>query len=226
MRFNASRYPVNFLGKVSHKELYKIYQDSCMFVLSSYYESFGLVALEAMSCGRPVVGFSDTSLSEVVSKRAGIFVRRNTREFARAVNFLLNNKSKRYDFGRKASERASAFNWEIISRRYIEFYGKIVKEYSGNYGFIRIMRNSLAAGVWLNGLRKEIFIALLRLMVEKAAGMKTKPLIWFHAKEKMSRRKLPTISVLKKSGFLAAFRRRAGKHKDSASRVCRSYQEI
>jgi D-inositol-3-phosphate glycosyltransferase len=127
IRFNASRYPVNFLGKVPHKELYKIYQNSCMLVLPSYYESFGLVALEAMSCGRPVVGFSDTSLSKVVSKKAGIFVERSTREFARAINFLINNKSKRYDFGKKAGRRAADFNWEITSRRYIEFYEKIVR---------------------------------------------------------------------------------------------------
>ncbi|MEJ2568305.1 MAG: glycosyltransferase [candidate division WOR-3 bacterium] len=137
MKVNASRYPVSFFGKMPHKELYKIYQNSCMLVLPSYYESFGLVALEAMSCGRPVVGFSDTSLSKVVSKRAGIFVKRNTREFARAINFLLNNKSKSYDFGKQASKRAFAFNWEITSRRYIEFYKKIVREYTCNYGSSR-----------------------------------------------------------------------------------------
>ncbi len=134
---NTSKYPIRFFGKVPHKELYKIYQNSCMLVLPSYYESFGLVALEAMSSGRPVVGFSDTSLSEVVGEKAGIFVKRNTREFAHAINFLLNNKSKRYDFGKKASKISYAYSWEKTSRRYIEFYRKIAKEYTGNYGTSR-----------------------------------------------------------------------------------------
>jgi D-inositol-3-phosphate glycosyltransferase len=41
IKYMASRYPVQFLGKVPHKELHKLYQDSCMLVLPSYYESFG-----------------------------------------------------------------------------------------------------------------------------------------------------------------------------------------
>ncbi len=134
VKFMASRYPVRFLGKVPHKELYKLYQDSCMLVLPSYYESFGLVTLEAMSCGRPVIGFSDTYLSEVVGKKAGVFTNRNTRGLAGAINFLLNNTSKRYDFGKGARKRASAYSWKETSRRYIEIYGKIIKEYACNNG--------------------------------------------------------------------------------------------
>ena len=133
----TSRYPIRFLGRVPHEELHKLYQDSCMLVLPSYYESFGLVALEAMSSGRPVVGFSDTSLLEVVGKKAGIFVERNTREFARAINFLLNNNSKRYSFGEKAKEKSYSYKWEEISRRYIEFYEKIAEKYTCNNGSSR-----------------------------------------------------------------------------------------
>jgi D-inositol-3-phosphate glycosyltransferase len=130
-------YPINFVGRVSHKELYKIYQNSCVLVLPSYYESFGLVALESMSSGRPVVGFSDTSLSEVVGKKAGIFVKRDKRELSHAINFLLSNKSKRYVFGKEAKQRSYAYTWEETSRRYIEFYEKIAKEYTCNNGSSR-----------------------------------------------------------------------------------------
>ena len=134
IRSNTSRYPIRFLGKVPHKELYKLYQDSCMLVIPSYYESFGLVALEAMSCGRSVVGFSDTYLSEVIGKKAGLFVDRNTRKLAGAINFLLSNTSKRYDFGRVARRRALGYSWKETSRRYIEIYRKFIKEYACNNG--------------------------------------------------------------------------------------------
>ena len=88
MKFIASRYPVHFLGKIPHGKLYEIYQDSCMLILPSYYESFGLVALEAMSCGRPVIGFSDTYLPLVVGEKAGVFAGRDIRELASGINFL------------------------------------------------------------------------------------------------------------------------------------------
>lgn len=134
IKTKISRYHVRSFGKVPHKELYKLYQNSCMLVLPSYYESFGLVALEAMSCGRPVVGFSDTYLPEVVGDKSGIFVDRNEKKLAGAIDFLLNDTSKRYDFGRTAKSRASGYSWEIISRRYIEIYRKIIKEHACNNG--------------------------------------------------------------------------------------------
>ena len=105
-----------------------------MLVLPSYYESFGLVALEAMSCGRPVIGFSDTSLPGVVGKKAGVFAERSIRELAHGINFLLNNTSKRYDFGKEARKRAVKYNWKETSRRYIEIYRKIKKEYACSNG--------------------------------------------------------------------------------------------
>ena len=134
IKFLASEYPIRFLGKVPHKELYKLYQDSCMLVFPSYYESFGLVALEAMSCGRPVIGFFDTYLPLVIGGKAGVCTERSTREFARGINFLLNNTSKRYDFGRMARKRAVKYNWKETSRRYIEIYRKIKKEHVVNNG--------------------------------------------------------------------------------------------
>ncbi len=134
IKTNTSRYPIRFFGKVPHKKLYELYQDSCMLVLPSYYESFGLVALEAMSCGRSVVGFFDTYLPEVIGNKAGVFTDRNTRELAGAINFLLNNASKRYYFGRFARQRALRYSWEKTSRRYIEIYRKIKKEYACNNG--------------------------------------------------------------------------------------------
>lgn len=134
IKINTSRYPIRFFGKIPHKELYKLYRNSCMLVLPSYYESFGLVALEAMSCGRPVVGFSDTCLSEVVGEKAGVFTDRNTRELAGAINYLLDNTSKRYDFGKVARRRALRCSWGKTSRRYIEVYRKIVEEYACDNG--------------------------------------------------------------------------------------------
>ncbi|MEO0293225.1 MAG: glycosyltransferase [candidate division WOR-3 bacterium] len=125
----AQNYPVRFLGRIPHEKLYKIYWESCMLVLPSYYESFGLVVLEAMSSGRPVVGFSDTSISEILGKR-GVLTERKPKSLGEAINFLLSNPSKRSELGVELKNRVLKFSWEETGRRYIEAYEKIIKNHS------------------------------------------------------------------------------------------------
>jgi hypothetical protein len=58
---------VTFRGKVSRQELDELYMESDVVVMPSRYESFGLVAVEAMAAGAPVVALSAGGLSEVVT---------------------------------------------------------------------------------------------------------------------------------------------------------------
>jgi glycosyltransferase involved in cell wall biosynthesis len=57
---------VSFRGMVSRKELDSIYMDSDIVVMPSRYESFGLVAIEAMSASTPVIALRSGGLAEVV----------------------------------------------------------------------------------------------------------------------------------------------------------------
>ncbi len=118
---------ISFTGPVSHDELTHYYEHAAMVILPSYYESFGLVALEAMASARPVIGFEDTGLSETVGNRAGILVERNTRELARAIAFLISNKTTRYDLGNHGSKVVKNYDWSRIARVYLKTYEEIAK---------------------------------------------------------------------------------------------------
>jgi glycosyltransferase involved in cell wall biosynthesis len=98
-----------------------------MVILPSYYESFGLVALEAMASARPVIGFQDTGLSETVGNRAGILIERNTRELARAISFLIENKTTRHNLGNNGSKVVRNYAWSRIAGVYSRTYAKIIE---------------------------------------------------------------------------------------------------
>lgn len=123
----AKGLPIHFLGKVKYEELNKYYSKASMVIVPSYYESFGLVGLEAMASARPVIGFVDTGLSETVGHDAGILVKRSVRNLARAITQLFNNQRLRYTLGLKGRKKALNYEWTHIARRYLATYEKIIK---------------------------------------------------------------------------------------------------
>ncbi len=118
---------VDFLGQVSHDMLSDYYQKAAMVVIPSYYESFGLIALEAMASARPVVGFADTGLSETVGDNAGILTDRSARNLARAIEFLIKNKKIRHKLGSNGRKNVLNYKWENIAYNYFITYESIIK---------------------------------------------------------------------------------------------------
>lgn len=118
---------VNLIGTVLHKELFNHYNDASMVIVPSYYESFGLVGLESMISSKPVIGFNDTGLIETVGNDTGILIERNEKTLAKAIDYLIDNKSFRYKLGVKGSRKALKYRWSDIVRRYIKTYEKIIK---------------------------------------------------------------------------------------------------
>jgi D-inositol-3-phosphate glycosyltransferase len=119
---------INFLGRVGHEQLSEYYKNAGMIIVPSYYESFGLVGLEAMASARPVIGFEDTGLSETVGRDAGILVKRNEHNLAQAMNQLLDDHNLRHDLASRGWKKAQKFDWHTIAVRYYTTYEKIIKK--------------------------------------------------------------------------------------------------
>src|SRR5207237_6258728 len=94
---------VTFLDAVAHDDLPLYYNAADVCVVPSYYESFGLVALEAMACGVPVVASRVGGLKETVEDgRTGYLVPWLCPEpFAERLELLLNNEPLRRSLGRE-----------------------------------------------------------------------------------------------------------------------------
>jgi glycosyltransferase involved in cell wall biosynthesis len=85
-------------------------------------EGFGLPAIEAMACGRPVIVSSGNSLEEVVGD-AGLTVDpHNVEELAAAMDRLFCSEDLRRSLGERAIRRASEFSWEKSARQLLEVF--------------------------------------------------------------------------------------------------------
>jgi len=101
-----------------------------VFLLPSQHESFGLAALEAMSCGVPVVGSKIGGLPEVIAhEETGYLCDPNDVESMKAIVVgLFRNEELRRSIGRSARERAiQEFNRDRVVARYVSAYHRLLE---------------------------------------------------------------------------------------------------
>jgi len=121
---------VSFLGLVKHEELPYFYSAADLCVLPSYYESFGLVALESLACGTPVVGTNVGGLEDVIRQGETGYVVADNGPFRLASKIaLLLSMSKKEA---KSSIRASVmeFSWSRIAETMVNEYRTVLSDYS------------------------------------------------------------------------------------------------
>ena len=120
---------VLFLGKRSQDMLPYYYSAAELLVMPSHYESFGLVALESMACGTPVVASRVGGLAFLVQDGVnGYSVPDGDAEaLSEKITDLLRDPEKRADLGRQATAYAQDYAWEKISRRIADLYQEILQ---------------------------------------------------------------------------------------------------
>lgn len=116
---------VEFLGILDHKLLPLYYQAADICVVPSYYESFGLVALEAMACGTPVVASRVAGLQTIVrDNRSGYLVPWHCPDsFADRLEVLLANDALRESMGKEAYNIAMEMGWDRTADAVAKVYG-------------------------------------------------------------------------------------------------------
>jgi D-inositol-3-phosphate glycosyltransferase len=114
-----------FPGQLDHKILPFYYAAADVCVIPSHYEPFGLVAIEAMACGTPVVASDVGGLKfTVVPEQTGLLVPpQNTTAFAAAIDRILADKLWAKNLGVTASARVrQSFSWTGIVSQLSNLY--------------------------------------------------------------------------------------------------------
>jgi len=110
------------------ERLTHFYQACDIFLMPSTAEAFGMMAIEAMACGKPVVFFKGTSLDEVTfAPRAGIgATMHDTDSLAEVILDLIHDTTKREKMGQEARKLAEEhYDLNVYLSRMNELYKKL-----------------------------------------------------------------------------------------------------
>jgi glycosyltransferase involved in cell wall biosynthesis len=119
---------IRFLDFVPDTHLLQLYNACDCFAFPSFYEGFGLPALEAMACGRAVVCADCSALPEVVDGAAILANPYAIDEIARGLADVLRDAELRARMERLGIQRAAHFSWQRTARMTLEVYRQAVEQ--------------------------------------------------------------------------------------------------
>ena len=124
---------VTFLGARDQNALNNYYSAAEVVVMPSHYESFGMVALEAMACGTPVIASEVGGLAFVVQDgETGFHVEaQNAQALAGKLSLILDDPALRDRLGRGAVAYAQRFSWSLIADRLLALFGRMNRSRGG-----------------------------------------------------------------------------------------------
>ena len=118
---------VEFVGRVPQERLALYYSAADVCVVPSFYERFGLAALESMACGTPVVASRVGGLSTIVQHGRTGYLKswRCPEAFAQSLEMIMANEDLRDSMGRAARNRAETLSWDQVAGRLLALYERL-----------------------------------------------------------------------------------------------------
>lgn len=125
----SERYRIIELGTIHNNDaiIAEALAASDIFLMPSLAESFGMMAIESMACGTPLIVFDGTALSSVAfAPDVAISVPKDSEGLAKAIQKLIDNPQERLTRGRKGREIAEKFySLDLHINRLVNLYKKV-----------------------------------------------------------------------------------------------------
>ncbi len=120
---------VKCFGAVPHDEVSRLMQQSDVLVFPSYFEGFGLVLLEAMACGLPVITTTATAGPDLVTEgeNGWVFEPGDLERLADTMTFCLEHPGQVAEMGRQARAAAERFTWSSYGEHWMRLLGEVCR---------------------------------------------------------------------------------------------------
>jgi glycosyltransferase involved in cell wall biosynthesis len=131
-RFAAVSRWVHWTGELQDAEKWALLADATALVMCSDSENFGLVVLEALAAGVPVVVVQTCPWEEVQTARCGFWVPQRVDAIADALLALLRDPEGARAMGERGRALARAkYSWDAIARAMVDRYAAVIAARSG-----------------------------------------------------------------------------------------------
>ena len=112
-----------FLKKVEQPKLNILYNIATVFIFPSREEPLGLVGLESIACGTPVIGSNIGGIPEYINKRNGfLFDPNEPKELASIVSTILSDKKVIFSFNNNIDKTKAGHDINITVKRLIDIF--------------------------------------------------------------------------------------------------------
>ena len=111
----------------NHSELAEVYSKSDLFVLPTYMDGWGMVLIEAMSCGTPVITTENAGSKEAIKEGENgcIVPVADYKSLAQKISYFYNNPKEIERYGTSAAKTAKSYTWDNYNKNIASFISSI-----------------------------------------------------------------------------------------------------
>jgi Glycosyltransferase len=122
-----------FTGPVNKEKLIRMYLASDLYIMLSKFDTFGMVVLEAMAAGLPVIISSNVGAKDLVQEDKNGFIVSNTSdtEYIATKIALLLDENIRRPLAEAAYQTAAQNTWDAVTKKYAAIYENLLAEHRG-----------------------------------------------------------------------------------------------